>query len=1330
MDLRSRARSCAVRLAAWRPRTRGPREPDGGLRGGGSALRLLVLVVVLLVLLLVLLLRTQGASADAACEVPPVNLTSAASEDGAAVVLGWEASPYCTPDEYAVYRRDMDVEGARMALIATVDGDVLTYTDDDVNAGEHYRYRIRSNDQGPRSGRTDITLPEATAGEPAQEPTTQPTERSTARQNFDNTPPSLLVVNVDGTSLVIIYNELLNESSTPATSDFNVDIGGTDYTPSSVVVRGVEVALTLSTGAASGDTVTLDYTKGTNPVQDDAATANDAPSFTGQEVTNHTGATNDRPVFSSETLTVSVDENTGTSTNVGSAITVTGNTSGDTLTYSFPATFFHFTVGSDGQIKTANALDFETTSSYVVPLYVRDSKGPTGTGDSIWDDSVKLTININDVNESATIAGDDNPEVDENTTVVGTYTVSDPDPADTHTWSIDSDTSVAENQDGSLFEIDSMSGELSFKDAPDYEAPGSATTPPSNTYQVRIKVTDSGSPALTDTYDVIVDVTDVNEAPDITSTGSSHTSISKPEGTGPSDPLATYAADDPEDDSLTWSLGGDDAADFTITSTGVLRLQALTDYEDPRDHDTNNVYRVTVQVRDSKDNTVGSTNGNADTDDDDTIAVVVTITNIDEAGTVTLPGTITAGHAATAPLTDHAGATSSVPWLWSRSDTAGGTFTPISGATSNPYTPVVADIGKYLKATASYTDPHGSGKSATSAASSQVAVGNRHPSFPSTETGMRSFPENSGMGLYIGDPVAATDDDGDSLEYTLSGPDASSFNILGGSGQIFLKSGVTYNYESKSSYTVIVSVSDEKDDAGGPDNVIDDTITVTINLINVDEAGTVTISGMEVGGETLSASVTDIDGTVSNLTWQWALGASASGPFAPISGATSDEYTTVAVDVNRFLRATASYTDPQGSGKSASAVTGQIAASNNEPTFGVDGVITREVAENSGANVDVGAAVVASDDDTADTLYYWLTGSDASSFTIDSGTGQIKTKDGITYNFEVREFYDVSVNVRDNKDAAGNSNTLRDDTVSVIVNVTDVNETPVIGTPQTAISVAENQTSVLTYMATDPDNSNNEADDANNTLTWSVETADDGAFFEIGSTSGVLTFKNAPNFEDRQDAGGDGVYNVTVTVTDNGIHGARGASNHLSVSKSLAVTVTDVNETPTLTTAPSTASFDENGTGVVATYIATDPDATTGTMSWDLSGNDAGDFNITSTVNGTAELTFKSPPDYENPDDTGMNNTYDLTVRVRDNGSPRLEDTQIVQVMVNDLNETPVVSGDAAPDFQEIDFFRVPGDIPASDYVITTFTAYDDDADTVSWSVAGDDAAHFSINAS
>ena len=77
--------------------------------------------------------------------------------------------------------------------------------------------------------------------------------------------------------------------------------------------------------------------------------------------------------------------------------------------------------------------------------------------------------------------------------------------------------------------------------------------------------------------------------------------------------------------------------------------------------------------------------------------------------------------------------------------------------------------------------------------------------------------------------------------------------------------------------------------------------------------------------------MSDIDGTVSSLTWRWARGDSSSGPFTNISGATSASYTTVAADVTKYLRATASYTDPQGPSKSANAVTGQIGASNVEP---------------------------------------------------------------------------------------------------------------------------------------------------------------------------------------------------------------------------------------------------------------------------------------------------------------------------------------------------------------------------------------------------------------
>ena len=205
---------------------------------------------------------------------------------------------------------------------------------------------------------------------------------------------------------------------------------------------------------------------------------------------------------------------------------------------------------------------------------------------------------------------------------------------------------------------------------------------------------------------------------------------------------------------------------------------------------------------------------------------------------------------------------------------------------------------------------------------------------------------------------------------------------------------------------------------------------MTINLTNVDEPGTVTISGTLSGGSTLMASVTDIDGTPTSVTWLWARGNTAGGSFANISSATSSSYTLVAADVTKYLRATANYTDPQGSSKSANATTGQIGASNAEPSFSAS-TATRTLPENSGAGINVvGGTITATDSNGGDTLTYMLTGADAGSFEIDS-SGQIKTKTGVTYDFNFegisKNGLHVTVNVRDSKDAAGNANTVDDD---------------------------------------------------------------------------------------------------------------------------------------------------------------------------------------------------------------------------------------------------------------------------------------------------------------
>ena len=71
----------------------------------------------------------------------------------------------------------------------------------------------------------------------------------------------------------------------------------------------------------------------------------------------------------------------------------------------------------------------------------------------------------------------------------------------------------------------------------------------------------------------------------------------------------------------------------------------------------------------------------------------------------------------------------------------------------------------------------------------------------------------------------ATDDNDDTLTYTLEGTDAASFGIAGSTGQ--LSTSAALNYEAKSTYSVVVRASDP---AG-----LSDTINVTINVTDVVE---------------------------------------------------------------------------------------------------------------------------------------------------------------------------------------------------------------------------------------------------------------------------------------------------------------------------------------------------------------------------------------------------------------------------------------------------------------------------------------------------------------
>ena len=105
----------------------------------------------------------------------------------------------------------------------------------------------------------------------------------------------------------------------------------------------------------------------------------------------------------------------------------------------------------------------------------------------------------------------------------------------------------------------------------------------------------------------------------------------------------------------------------------------------------------------------------------DEVDVKVTVTDVDEAGALSLSSTRPAlGAVLTAVLTDPDGVTAGTAlWQWERS-TGRNAWAVIDGAAAASYTPVAADTNTFLRVTATYTDEHGTGKTVSEVAPNVV----------------------------------------------------------------------------------------------------------------------------------------------------------------------------------------------------------------------------------------------------------------------------------------------------------------------------------------------------------------------------------------------------------------------------------------------------------------------------------------------------------------------------------------------------------------------------------------------------------------------------------
>jgi len=714
----------------------------------------------------------------------------------------------------------------------------------------------------------------------------------------------------------------------------------------------------------------------------------------------------------------------------------------------------------------------------------------------------------------------------------------------------------------------------------------------------------------------------------------------------------TTIASDPENATLTYSLTGTDAGLFNINNSGLVTFKTPPNFESPTDSNSDNVYGITVNVSD----------GNSTVTKD----VAITVTDVVEDIAAISVFNFKSTQSIAIPLSGAIGASSPYPSSINVSGLVGN-LDKITVTLNNLTHTYSRDIDILL------IGPTGAKTILMSDMGDNSPLNNLTFTFDASATNFLPETGQPTSGTYK--PTDITDVNGADTFANSPAPtgpysaDLSVFNHTnpngvwslyviddgqGDSGSIaggwsiaismpnqppVITSGNAVNFAENSTNTVYTTV------ASDPENA---TLTYSLtgtdaSLFNIDNGGLVTFKTPPNFESPTDSNGDNVYGITVNV---------------------SDGNSTVTKDV-------------------AITVTDVVNESNQSPTITSGNAVN--FAENSTGTV---YATVASDPEN-DGLTYSLTGTDASLFNI-GNTGLVTFK--TPPNFESPtdsngdNIYDITVNVSDGSSTA---------TKALAITVTDVvvempNQPPVI-TSGNAVNFAENGTdTVYTTVASDPEEGT--------ALTYSL-TGTDASLFNIGNT-GLVTFKTAPNFESPKDNGGNNIYDIVVNASD----------GSLTTTKAVAITVTNVNEAPVSSNGDVVnVNFAENGTGTAYTTLASDPENNPLTYSL-FDGGDSALFNISN----TGLVTFKAPPDFENPKDTDGNNTYLIAVKVSDGNSAI---GQFVYITVTNVNEPPVITSGNAVNFAE----------NGTGTAYTT-VASDPENNALTYSLTGTDAGLFNIS--
>ena len=747
---------------------------------------------------------------------------------------------------------------------------------------------------------------------------------------------------------------------------------------------------------------------------------------------------------------------------------------------------------------------------------------------------------------------------------------------------------------------------------------------------------------------------------------------------------------DGDDDLLTYTISGDDAGSFKVgRKDGQLTTNAELDYE------TKDEYMVMVTATDPS----GAT---------DTITVMIMVTDEDDAPAIT-PNRAPAfaeGETAVREVAENSEAGTPVGNPVAATDADEDDLTYSLGGDDAMYFDI-GDTGQITVGEGTMLDyesdkmmymvtvtaDDGTGvhnaRSSIDVTIMVTDVNDYSPMFDA-ETAVLMVAENTEAGMAVGDPLIATDGDGEDVTYSLSGDDAMYFDIGEDTGQITVGEGTMLDYESdKMMYMVTVTAND----GTGADNATG-SIAVTIMVTDVNDYSPMfdaetaelmvaenTEAGMPVGDPLIAT-----DGDGEDVTY------SLSGDDA-MYFAIGEETGQIAVGEGTMLdyesdKKTYMVTVTADDGTGADNATGSIAVTimvtdvnDYSPMFDAE---TAElmVAENTEAGMPVGDPVIATDGDGEDVTYS-LSGDDAMYFDIDD-MGQITVGEGTVLDYESdKTMYMVTVTADDGTGADNATGS-----IAVTIMVTDVNDySPMFDAETAELMVAENTEAGMPVgdpvIATDGDGED---------VTYSLS-GDDAMYFDIDDM-GQITVGEGTVLDYDSDKT---MYMVTVTADD-----GTGAENG---TDSIAVTIMVIDNTPpAFPSATANRSVEENqevGTAVGDPVTAFDVEGDTVTYLME---------SMYFEIDGEGQITTTMKLDYEamashtvtvTASNGEGSDSIEVTIMVIDNTPPAfpsatanrsVEENQEVGTAVGDPVTAFDVEGDTVTYLMESMYFEIDGE--------------------------------------